>query len=206
MLNLLVAITIEKFSELQARHMGFNLFLTDQQQAWVDVQRLLLTTRPVRAHVRPAGGSSLRGKAYDTITSRAFQLLMYGVVILNIGFMCMEHYGQGATWDAVLFWSEVAFTAAFVSEAAIQLFALGPKQYFTDSWYVMLFAIAAVGSASVALGASGVASLGLAPLLRVLRVTRFLSILARVEGLHHLVRTLQVALPSIVNVGSVLLL
>jgi voltage-dependent calcium channel L type alpha-1D len=31
-LNLLVAITIEKFSELQSRHLGYNLFLTPLQQ------------------------------------------------------------------------------------------------------------------------------------------------------------------------------
>ncbi|KAG2493814.1 hypothetical protein HYH03_008033 [Edaphochlamys debaryana] len=205
-LNMLVAITIEKFSELQSRHLGYNLFLTPQQQAWVDVQRVLAETQPERCILPPDDKHVWRNKAFWLICRRRFQLTMYAIVFVNIIFMCLNHADQSQAWVEMRFWGDVAFTCCFAFEAAIQIYALGPRQYFTDNWYIMLFSIVVASVACIILDAVGVGSFVLAPMLRILRVTRFLKIITNVEGLHHLVRTLTLALPAILNVGSVMLL
>jgi voltage-dependent calcium channel L type alpha-1D len=39
-----------QFAEHHSRNLGYNLFLTSQQQAWVDVQRMLIATTPQVRH------------------------------------------------------------------------------------------------------------------------------------------------------------
>ncbi|KXZ48370.1 hypothetical protein GPECTOR_28g777 [Gonium pectorale] len=205
-LNLLIAITIDKFGELQAKQLGYNIFLTPQQQAWVDVQRLLGDTRPARVVVPPGEAAPRRQALYEFVMSRPFMHSIDAVVLVNILFMMLNHADMSPAWVAALMWGDLAFAAIFAVEAVLQATALGPAQYFADSWYLMLFVIAAASVATVGLEIGGVGSITLAALLRVLRVTRFLHMLSNVDQLRRLTRTLTLALPAILNVGSVLAL
>lgn len=113
---------------------------------------------------------------------------------------------MGEDWEEMKFWADVTFTILFATEATLQIIGLGFRQYFTDSWFQLLFMIVLMSICFITLDAVGIGSYALASLLRVLRVTRFLRIITAVEGLNQLVRTLWLALPAIGNVGSVMLL
>lgn len=52
-LNLFVGVAIDKFNEMQAEHLGQNIFLTPEQEQWVTVQRLMAKTKPPKAATEP---------------------------------------------------------------------------------------------------------------------------------------------------------
>lgn len=87
-------ITIEKFSELQSRHLGYNLFLTPQQQQWVDVQRVLGDTHPERVLSLMPNLPKWRQRVFELVASRPFMLVMHMIVLLNIIFMTLTHAGK----------------------------------------------------------------------------------------------------------------
>lgn len=52
-LNLFVGVAIDKFNQMQAEHLGQNIFLTPEQEQWVTIQRLMASTKPARAATEP---------------------------------------------------------------------------------------------------------------------------------------------------------
>lgn len=52
------------------------------------------------------------------------------VILLNVATMAMDHAGESAAWQDATSWANVAFTAAFVAEAALKLVAIGATLYF----------------------------------------------------------------------------
>jgi Ion transport protein len=53
-LNLFVGVAIDKFNQMQAEHLGQNIFLTPEQEQWVTIQRLMSKCKPSKANEPPA--------------------------------------------------------------------------------------------------------------------------------------------------------
>lgn len=81
----------------------------------------------------------------------------------------------------IALYSNICFTTMFVAEALAYLYALGPRQFFSDTWFCLLGLIAAASAISVILEMTDMAPYFLAPLLRVVRVTRFVKIFTSVR-------------------------
>ena len=52
-LNLFVGVAIDKFNDMQAEHLGQNVFLTPEQEQWVTIQRLMTKCKPEKMHEVP---------------------------------------------------------------------------------------------------------------------------------------------------------
>lgn len=53
-LNLFVGVAIDKFNDMQAEHLGQNIFLTPEQEQWVTIQRLMASCKPEKVHEVPS--------------------------------------------------------------------------------------------------------------------------------------------------------
>ncbi|GLC62201.1 Caveolin-2 [Pleodorina starrii] len=206
-LNLFVGVTLDKFAEMQQLAQDVpSAFLTPQQQSWVDTQRLLLRAEAGVRPPPPRPRGQLRGALYTLASSRAFEVLMLGVILANVAFMAMVHWDMGAGWQAVMSNSNLVFTCIFVAEAALKLTAFGPRHYFRDGWNCFDFFVVVVSVASVVLDFSNTHAISFMPVLRVLRVVRVIRLIRHARGMQKLVRTLITSLPALTNVGGVMLI
>ncbi|GIL88323.1 hypothetical protein Vretifemale_16288 [Volvox reticuliferus] len=198
-LNLFIGVTLEKFAELHEAEQGtISLDLTPEQQTWIDVQKLLIRTRMQYKPPRPR--NRLRGVIYVVVSHNLFDLFMLVVIICNVAFMAMVHWGMSSTWQDVMSYSNLTFTSIFVVEALAKIVAFGPLGYFRDGWNCFDFIVVLASVASVVLDYSNTRNVSFMPVLRVLRVARVAT------GMQKLLRTLLDSLPALANVGGAMLL
>ena len=209
LLRLFVGILVDRFSQMKRRNEGRSLFLTENQQRWINLRRMAILTGTLRRSPRPER-SPIRRACYDLVTAPAFESAVVAVVVANIAAMAMDHYDMSPPWQRFSFYSNVAFTACYCFEAAAKLTALGPTGYFRDPWHVFDFAVAAASVVGIGLAPAPTASarggLGVVALVRVFRVARIFRLVPRARGLRLLLQTLLTSLPALWNVGAIFLL
>ncbi|KAG2498044.1 hypothetical protein HYH03_003805 [Edaphochlamys debaryana] len=203
-LNLFIGVTLDKFAELQEEQKMGGIFLTPSQQTWVDTQKSLLKADPPM--MPPPPENRFRRWAHSLITSREADWLIMGAILVNVVFMAMVHVDMNDTWQYVMSYSNLVFTAIFTVEASLKLIAFGPRTYFRDAWNAFDFFVTLISVASVAMDFSDAQSLSFMPVLRVLRVVRVLRLIRGAKGIRKLLRTLLYSLPALANVGGVMLL
>ena len=52
-MNLFVGVTIDKFNEMKEKQQGKSVFLTPDQENWVQIQKFIADIRPTQDHARP---------------------------------------------------------------------------------------------------------------------------------------------------------
>lgn len=207
-LNLFVGVVIDKFNELKKKAEGQSLMLTEEQQRWVEIQKLMAIVGPKRTYVRPT--NKFRAWCYDVILSPRTETFIIVLVILNVLQMSFEWYNSPYVWTRSLSYINLIFTGAFVVEAILKLSALGPTWYFRDRLNQFDFIIVVVSVLTIMLdyGPDGKPSSGRGGagvnLLRIFRIARILRLIPRARGLRTLIQTLLFSLPALWNVGSVL--
>ncbi|PNH08114.1 Voltage-dependent L-type calcium channel subunit alpha-1C [Tetrabaena socialis] len=205
-LNLFIGVVLEKFTELQQAQTASSVFVTPQQQIWVDVQKLLLRTSMQLRPARPAEERIWQRQLYDIVNSWLFNNSILAVIIINVLFMAMVHVDMSATWQICMSYSNLLFTCIFVVEALMKMLAYGLRPFFRDNWNVFDVFVVVISIVSVILDFSNTKNLSFMPVLRVLRVVRVFRLLSWVNGLQRLLGTLVHSLPALANVGGVLLL
>ena len=107
---------------------GRSVLLTDAQQKWMVVQRMLSAASPRRKSKPPT--NVVRRWIYDAVISEFFDNFMIVVILANVVSMCMTHEGESAAWVFALSMSNVVFTGIFVIEMLLKWIALGLPAYF----------------------------------------------------------------------------
>ena len=107
---------------------GRSVLLTDAQQKWMVVQRMLSAASPRRKSKPPT--NVVRRWIYDAVISEVFDNFMIVVILANVVSMCMTHEGESAAWIFALSMSNVVFTGIFVVEMLLKWIALGLPAYF----------------------------------------------------------------------------
>eukprot|EP00803_Ostreobium_quekettii_P004182 evm.model.scf_87.7 EVM.evm.TU.scf_87.7 scf_87:110745-119200(-) len=203
-LNLFVGVTIDKFNEMQQKQEGRSLLLTTEQEQWLHIQKQLAITKPVRQYIPPK--NPVRQAVFNVVTSRTFDGIIMGTILLNIAFMALQHADMSDAWSAVLFTANLTFTGLYTAEAVAKLFALGVSPYFKDGWNAFDFSVIAFSYIGLAVDLASDEEVPVVSLLRVFRVARIFRLIPKAKGLRTLFQTLVYSLPALVNVGSVLFL
>jgi len=107
---------------------GKSALLTDAQQEWLTVQQLVATTRPEKKYASPA--NLFRRFAFNIVQSKRFDTFMMVIILINVGTMCLVHYGQSKTWTTALDVSNLFFTVVFIVEMILKMSAIGIHSYF----------------------------------------------------------------------------
>lgn len=225
--SLFVGVVFDNFVKLRDEEMGLGL-LTDVQKNWVNTQKMVLKAKPVIVPQPPTGkrivpgeaSSSMRDKSvraeenwrmpfYRLVLDPSFEKLIMICIILNVMVMCFHSYPIKVWKKSALDGIDLFFTIVFTIEMVIKLIGLGPWQYVSDNWN-KFDAIIIVGAwASFALKNQFSGNLSMLPMLRILRlfrVSRLIRLVKSMQRLKMLLRTLIISLPSLANVGTLLML
>jgi len=204
LLDLFTGVVIAKYQELKEQSQG-NGLLTPEQQLWVEQTKMMMSSAPSKQMLRPKSKYPrvryFRNRAYDLAVSKPFEIFIMGVILANTAALASKYYGWTPRDQEITEGLNDAFALIFAVEAAIKLTAFGVKQYFGTNWsrFDFLIVIASLIGKLFTLGP-------IATLLRVVRVARIFRLVRSSRGLLLLFRTLVVSLPSLANVGIVLVL
>jgi hypothetical protein len=110
-----------------------NIYLTDDQSNWIEIQRLIINARPFFPNQFPPQ-NRIRALAFRILKSPAFDPFVMLCIIVNIITLSMAYETSATEYDTVLSNLNLAFTAVFIWEAIIKLTAYGIEGYFNNSW------------------------------------------------------------------------
>lgn len=87
------------------------------------------------------------GKGLNALVqTKVFNALFIVIVTMNMVTLALDHWGQPERMTRVLEILEMTFAAFFIIEAAMKLLGLGVKEYFSDVFNAVDFAVSAVAS------------------------------------------------------------
>ena len=216
--NLFVGAIVDSFSTQRQKTDG-TVLMSPGQGHWVNLMREVRHTQPLHV-VRPPAqdswfGRRIRMPMYELARSKHFEYTMYCVIAANTLLLCFDHYHieevaiQAYVFEALT----VTFRVCYVLEFLIKIIAMGVRQYFSSESRVLEFVLLiATGLEQVDAVLSEKSYFVLPPmvlrLLRIMRVLRVIRLVGdrRLGRTRELMQTLMLAVPSLLNVTSVLFL
>ena len=133
---------------------GKSALLTDAQQEWLLVQRMMASTQP-EAKFKPPIGSPIRLWVFNWVVTRgwvvcyllfgihndlhqcffppSFDNVMIVIIVSNTVAMCCVHSGMSRQWITALSVTNAVFTGIFIIEMMLKWVALGFSVYFKVS-------------------------------------------------------------------------
>jgi hypothetical protein len=200
MVNIFIGVVIDTYNEIKDEETGKAL-VTDEQQQWLDMMRLLLTKRPELMMEAPTTMAAIRMPFFHLVESKKFEFFIMAMIILNTLCLAVKTHGQSAEMDMILRWVNTTFGIIFTIEMLLKFIGLGIYQYqklmwnrfdcflVLTSWIGMIFNLGQY-----------------ATLLRIARVARIFRLVKTSKSLLELFKTLVFAFPAIQNVGTVTVL
>jgi len=208
-INLFVGVVINKFSEVKEANNGASLFLSDEQQKWVKMQKEIMKSK-VKTPLKPMEGK-IRRKAFYIVEDKRFDHLIMTIILLSIVTMACSYFDpQIENYDKTLEAFDYVWSSVFVIEMLLKMFGLGLKQYFRKHWNKFDFFIV-MGSIVDFIVTNSVnqneedGGIDIKTF-RVLRVARMVKLIKHNRGLANIFGALILSIPSLGNVGSILFL
>ena len=217
--NLIVADVISNYMKVKAENDGVSPFLTQEQEDWKRIVRLIMTLKPRQSVHGPAG--KFRKRIYDVVHHSTFDLVVTAVICINVITMMFDVHDQSDCTITTFFWINSVFTVFFMIEATLKLAGLGPRWYFVDTWNLFDFLVVVASIFTLGLDyVSGeytcapvevsqtelMANLSSLGILRAVRILRVLRLVRRVKGIRDLLNCLIDSLPSLASVSGLLIL
>ena len=224
--NLVVGVVVANFTQIKEQEDSYSL-MTDGQREWVDTLNRSTRLAPRKTY-RPA--SPRRRALWYFVRHNNFELSVQLLIVVNVALMLVsgcnpvepaDGVGQGECvepeWNRVLQQSSnFVFTSLYLIEAVLKIIAYG-RAYFYYAWNVFDFTL--VASSLVDVGVELVTMISpnaergdtfINPatlrIVRIVRITRLLRLVRHAARLRTLITAFVMALPALVNVGSLLLL
>jgi hypothetical protein len=208
-LNLFVGVVVDQFNRIQKEE-GGSATMTEEQLQWVDTMKNAAQTKAIVAVKPPVGCCRL--PVYRLVTSNLFDGFITSVIVVNVAVMATDFWGIEQNENSYALYTQLLRTFGYVyyTEATLKIFALGCAGYFGDAWCRFDFFLVVTTLLDEFASELLAKVLPIPPLLlRVLRVLRILRILRLLKGareVRNLIMTLVFSFPSLINVGSILLL
>lgn len=212
-LNIFVGVVVHKFQVAKERTDGAAIFLTEQQRAFVDRVKVALDAgRPTM--LRPPA-AAYRRRVFFAVTAEYFEWGILAAIILNMAAISLNHYDQSRNMDEAEEALNGFFAFVFLVELLLKIVGLGVDQYWADPWNRFDAVIVATSMFDATttlvnrrindreshfLGGFNMS------IFRICRLVRAVKLIHLNPGLKTLLKSLIVSLPSLVNVGSLLVL
>ncbi|GMH51784.1 hypothetical protein TrLO_g993 [Triparma laevis f. longispina] len=218
-INLFVGVVINKFGEVKAEGGNVSLFLSDDQMEWVRAQKSIMASRAPMRFKSPwerarfvgttCGYASVldkREKIYALVESDKFDNFIMTVIMMSIFSMAMPYHNMSDGYVLALDSVDYVWNAIFIMEMILKFFGLGFRQYFSAGWNRFDFFIVVCSIMDMIASSMGI-SIGIdIKILRVLRIARMVRLIKHNKPLLNLFVALFTSLPSLANVGSILML
>ena len=215
-MQLFTGVIFMKFDENQqeARKKGIGAVLTTAQLKWIEMQRMIVSTKPDLFLTPPS--KRIRRAAFFLVKEWGdgyyFDFIILAFILGNIATMGMTYEGSSDTYDTRLTYVNYMFTAIFFLEAIIKITAIGLRNYWKDSWNKFDAFIILSSSVDIVISLLGtsLSFLRIGPqiirVIRVLRVTRLLKLVRSLKGIQKILWVLYLSMPAILNLLALLFL
>ncbi|VDL76615.1 unnamed protein product [Nippostrongylus brasiliensis] len=142
------------------------------------------------------------------VTSRAFEYVIFLIIVLNTVSLACKHYPSGHRFEYVLDVLNLVFTGVFAFEAFFKIIALNPKNYFGDRWNAFDFIIVLGSFIDIIYGKlnPGGSNLISINFFRLFRVMRLVKLLSRGEGIRTLLWTFMKSFQALPYVALLIVL
>ncbi|EAR95184.2 cation channel family protein (macronuclear) [Tetrahymena thermophila SB210] len=212
LINLFVGVIFLNFNEAQKNERQSSLFLTEEQKRWIEFQQMIIGVKAEFAQsVVPT--QKIPKLMYNIVTNQKFEIFIMVLIVCNILTMAMAYEGSPSSYDSILENINLFFTSCFILETIMKFIAFGIKGFFANDWNKFDLFVVVSSIVDIILNYSGALSasfLRIGPqlirIIRVFRVSRLLKLVKSMKGLQKLIETLMFSLPSLINVGALLLL
>ena len=142
---------------------------------------------------------------FNIVVSSAFEYAIMAAIVINTGFLFVEHHNMSAETQQVLTIANITFVVIFTVEMILKIVAHGWSYYWHVNWNKFDFSIVVLSLLS--LDERLLESLGFkVTALRFFRVSRLFRMVKTLEGLRSLLKTLYMSLGNILMTASLLLL
>ena len=202
-LNIFVGVMVKQFDEERKRFTS-NYLLSNIQTEWIKSQILFYQTKPISdVH---HGKGKFRMRLTQLVDHPRFDIFIIIIIILNTIVLALQWFNEPTDIDNATTYINYGFSLIFIIECILKLIAYG-KFYFYDGWNVFDFIVAVGSCIFIPLELGGGFSSGQsATALRTFRLGRVLKLVKKAKSLLVVFTTFIVTLPSLANVGALLLL
>jgi hypothetical protein len=133
LVNLFVGVICMKFNEAQKSENSSNILLTEDQQKWIDFQRMIVGVK-AEFQANHAPTNKLRLLCFKLMRSQPFDLFIMLCIVLNILTMAILYEGSTDAYNNTLETINLGFTSVFIFELIIKLISTGPVGFWINSW------------------------------------------------------------------------
>uniref|UniRef100_A0A803WCA3 Sodium channel protein n=1 Tax=Ficedula albicollis TaxID=59894 RepID=A0A803WCA3_FICAL len=203
-LNLFVGVIIDNFNQQKKKISGEDIFMTEEQKKYYNAMKKLGSKKPQKPTPRPL--NRYQGFLFDIVTSQMFDIVIMGLICLNMITMMVETYEQSETKTNVLSKINILFVTIFTAECVLKLLALR-QYYFSNAWNIFDLVVVIMSL----VGNIGKAFEHFLPptlfrVIRLARIGRILRLIRGAKGIRTLLFALMMSLPALFNIGLLLFL
>uniref|UniRef100_A0A8C9MV89 Sodium channel protein n=1 Tax=Serinus canaria TaxID=9135 RepID=A0A8C9MV89_SERCA len=198
-LNLFVGVIIDNFNQQKKKISGEDIFMTEEQKKYYNAMKKLGSKKPQKPIPRPL--NRYQGFLFNIVTSQMFDVVIMGLICLNMVTMMVETYEQSETKTNVLSKINILFVTIFTAECVLKLLALR-QYYFSNAWNI--FDLVVVIMSLLAL--EHFLPPTLFRVIRLARIGRILRLIRGAKGIRTLLFALMMSLPALFNIGLLLFL
>lgn len=203
-INLFVGVVIDNFNKIKEKDEMGNNFVTQEQRAWIAIQKVCLSKNLMKEIQRPKGYQIV----FTKITEHpSFEYFITGCIIANTVAMACVHYRQS---DGFIFALEILnyfFAVVFNFEMIMKLLSTG-KNYFRSGWNVFdCFIVFGTDFGLVMKFAGAGGAMGATTsVIRGFRIMRIFRLVKASIAIRLLIDTILNILPQISNIMSLMLI
>ncbi|KAI5087468.1 sodium channel protein type 4 subunit alpha B isoform X1 [Silurus meridionalis] len=205
-LNLFIGVIIDNFNQQKSKIRGQDLFMTEEQKKYYNAMKKLGSKKPQKPIPRPQ--NCFQGFIFDIVTQQFFDILIMGLICLNMVTMMVETDDQSVEVEEILYIINFVFIVLFTGECVLKLIAL--RQYFFHvGWNIFDFIVVILSIMGLVL-ADIIEKYFVSPTLfrviRLARIGRVLRLIRGAKGIRTLLFALMMSLPALFNIGLLLFL
>ncbi|NXB36860.1 SCN5A protein, partial [Eulacestoma nigropectus] len=207
-LNLFVGVIIDNFNQQKKKISGEDIFMTEEQKKYYNAMKKLGSKKPQKPIPRPL--NRYQGFLFDIVTSQIFDVVIMGLICLNMITMMVETYEQSETKTNILSKINILFVTIFTAECVLKLLALR-QYYFSNAWNIFDLVVVIMSLVALLLSSIGKAFEHFLPptlfrVIRLVRIGRILRLIRGAKGIRTLLFALMMSLPALFNIGLLLFL
>ena len=130
-LNLFVGVVIDNFNKIKESEEMGDLFVTQGQREWIDIQHIVLRKTLQKKEVKPK--NPFRRMFFYLVTHKVFEIFITLCILANTIVMSVRHARMTASYELILSTLNMAFSIIFNIECVAKIIGLG-RAYFYTAW------------------------------------------------------------------------
>lgn len=203
-INLFVGVVIDNFNTIKEKEELGNLFVTQSQKSWIELQKMGLGKHLKTKMKAPVG---FRNYFYRLVTNKYFEYIITFFIVINSAVMAMRHHDMRQELTEFTRISNYIFSFIFNMEMILKLIGLG-QTYFKSNWncFDMFIVLASDLGMLLSLFDVGGGFTTAATVIRSVRIMRMARLIRTSQNIRLILDTILNILPQIGNVMSLVFL